>query len=845
LRQKLDYIDLENWRGLNTKSSPSLVDNAQLVVAKNTDHFSEYGALTKPPGMSRILSSIYTESAAARQISWVGFYKAPDLNGQILRHVIVAAGTKLHRIDSGSLTALTGSSDHAVPSARTEGLFATSAQFDDLLLIQNQDPDLIGKGDFPVKYDGSEIQRWGLLAPGSLETVRETFSSASSFTTSGVTASNESTTTQDGAAVKINKTSTSQVNGDLTKTIAAVSIDNTITNRGLIYIYIPRGQLKNFAEGSTKAVEIFLGPDLTTNYYTFSKDKGSLFEGWNAIFLNFYNKLNNEATAAEDIDDPEVTITGSPGTSSLNNLRLRINSATASTTITGVVWDKFVTFDKGALVATESSSSASLNTFKINSKYKYKVTFVNKYGHESNAGPESRLIKLSAAKDQIDLTDIPVSTDPQVVARKLYRTVNGGEIFLFLDTIENNTVTTYSDITSDISNSVGVPQLGQVSPPLEGDISDDNNPPPQSGIVFKWQRTVFLAGMPDRPDVIVWSEDDEPESFPTLNESRLDAKITAIYEAYSGLVIETELGKWQVSGDNPDFQFNKVINNIGCVGRRAAGEARVSGYAVDRDGVRLYDLNNPIKISEVIRDKFDGFNKQNIELIHSCHSKNRNAILFFIPDSAGDYTSNNFIYQYPLDQIANGYWWQLDLPSSVNPLHVREIEDSNGDFHLYMGGDDGMIYELFNSDSKNWINAGGSTSAITFEATTDWIRLAVASNVRDPERSAGAYSGRIQPRFIELRYSGDASTWTVKVDTGNGPSQTTPTGTTTVSLAFASGETALRYPVPPIQAGEYVKLTIKNEQLNVAGTITGLRLYYNVQPGTFPIETGQLIDQSP
>ena len=832
MREKLAYIDFTNWRGLATKTTPDLTDEAQLGVAINTDHFTEYGGISKPPGMRRVLSSIYTEGGVAKQMSWVSLYKAPDLNGQILRHVLVAGGTKIHKIETdGSLTALTGTGE-PITETRTEGLFHSAAQFDEFLLIQNQDPDLVGRGDTPIKYDGADVQRWGIVAPGSTETVLEAFASASSFTVSGGTATNESTTTRDGASVKINKTSTAQVNGDLTKTLSSFSINNSIPNRGLVWCYIPRGQLPNFAQGTaTPAIQVFIGPDLTTNYYTFARDRGALIEGWNPIYLNFYNKLNNVADSADDLDDPEVTVTGSPGTSNLTQVRFRINSSSAATTITGVVWDRFATFDVGALTAAQSSSSVVDNVFSANSLYKYRVVFVSKYGHTSNAGPESRILKNTSARDEIDLTSIPTSDDPQVIARELYRTVNNGEIFLFVDTIDNNSATTYTDTTSDVG-------LGQTSAPLEGDVSDDNTPPVQAGIVKKWQRTIFLAGLPDRPDVLLYSEDDEPESFPTLNEVRLDAKITALYETYSGLVVETELGKWQVSGENPDFRFNKVINNIGCVGRRAAGDARVSGYAVDRDGMRLYDLNNPIKISEVIRDKFDAdFDKSNLELMHTAHSKNRNCILMFVANSSGDYTDENYIYQYPLDQVANGWWWELQLPSTINPLHITEIEDTDGTFRLYLGGDDGMVYELFASGQKNWVRSDGQAVAITTQFQTKYLRLGSTDEVQN----AQGYSGRVLPRFVELRWDGDVpATWTLTVETADGPDQTTATATSTISFAFTSTvgkNSLLRLPVPMIQSGEYVRLTIANSELGVAGTITGARLYYRVFAGAFPNES--------
>jgi len=832
MREPLNYLDLSNFKGLATKTTPDLTDDAQLEVATNCDLFEQYGGVGKPPGMSRVFASIYTEGGIAQSVSWTALYKAADLNGQILRHILVAAGTKLHRVASdGTLTALTGTGT-SVTETRTAGLFHVSATFDDFLLIQNQDPDLVGRGNTPVKYDGNDILRWGIVAPGSTETVQESFGTSSSFTLSGITVSNETTTTQDGAATRVNKTSTAQVNGDLTKTLTSFTIINTVPNRAQVHLYIPRGSLSKLSQGTTKSVEIRIGPNLTTDYYEFTRDRGALFEGWNAIPLNFYGLLNNVADAADDVDDPEVSVTGTPGTSGLTAVRFRINTASATDTVSGLVWDRFVTFDVGAPTVTESILGADADpVFAVGSEYKYKVLFRGKTGHRSNAGPESAILEMLSPRDQVDLTALPVSTDPQIVSRDIYRTVNGGEIFLFVDSVENNSATTYTDTTEDIG-------LGQTSPPLEGDVSDDNTPPPQAGIVVRWQRTMFLAGMPDRPEVIVWSDDDEPESFPTLNESRLDAKITAIYETYSGLVVETELGKWQVTGDNPDFQFNKVIAGIGCVGRRAAGSSRISGWSVDRDGMRLYDLNNPIKISEVIRDKFDDlFNKANIELLHSTHSKRRNCILMFVANASAVYTGNNFIYQYPLDQVAAGWWWELSLPSTINPLHVAEVEDTNGDFHLYMGGDDGMLYELFDEDSKNWVRVDGQTVAIETTFQTKYIRLGSTDDVQN----AQGYTGRVLPRFVELRWDGDLpATWTVTVDTADGNDQATPTDTETLTFNFTTTvgrSSLLRLPVPMTQPAEFVRITVSNSQLDVAGIITGLRMYYRVQPGAFPVES--------
>jgi hypothetical protein len=817
-RQRLPFIELGNWGGLNTKSNNESLQDTQLRDAKNVDFFKEYGSVAKIAGSSRVLASVYSESSVTKPISWVGFYKAADLNGEILRHVLVAAGTILARVESaGTLTTLTGSGK-PITETRTSGLYHDSARFGDFLFISNQNPALIGSGDTMVKYNGSEILRWGVVAPGNAETTIETFSSISGWTTiDGGTWATDTTTTQDGTALKVTGVTATAT---LQKTIGAFVIDATVNEARIrLYVYIPRGQIDNIAQSDAVVIRVGSDTDVNNNYYQFNYNIGNLQEGWTRLDLD----LNLEANDVGTGSPASISTTGSPSASNLRTFRIAL-SAKAGKTLDGVRFDRFIYLDAGVPTLAQGATGSVFSNAAV---YKYVTTFVSKTGHESNAGPESDTLTLTLARAAISLTSIPTSTDPQVIARKIYRTVNGGNVFLFIDTIEDNTTTTYSDTTADTA-------IGSTQPPFAGDISDDNSPPPDAGIVKVWQRTVFLSGDPSSPFSVFFSADDEGESFPTLNVTNLDDRVTGMYETYSGLVVETETGKWQVTGSNPDFRFDKIINQIGCVGRRANGETRIQGWSIDRDGVRLYDLNEPVKISEVIRDKFSTeFDTENIELTHSAHSKSNNLITMFVPDSSGNYTSDNYIYQYPLDDISRGWWSQLSLPSSINVQHVVEIENSDGDFEFLAGATDGMLYKLFDPASKNWATAT-STEAITTTLKTKWFRLGGLG--AESEQA----TGRVQPRFVEIRKSGDNATWTCVVETANGDNQTTVTASKTISFAFGTNDSLLRMPVPSMQAGEYFRLTLTNSQASVSSTLSGIRVYFHVLPGQFAIEPGDL-----
>lgn len=835
-RPRIPFVDLINFIGLNTKSSELVKNDLSLSVSNNTDLFRKYGATSKPYGSSRVLAAPYTEEGSTRKISWVGFWKNTSLNGQTDRQVLCAAGSKLHKLNGTSFTALTGTG-FKITETWLEGLPHMAARANDLMFITNQNPDLIGNGNTLVKYDGNEISRWGLQGPGNEPNVTHRIGTVGATPPTGPnntwiptngTAVADSITTRDGSAISLTKTSTSSTNAYIESVLATPLSANSDHNGSIsVYVFIPLGELTKLA--AANAVDIYMGsttqvssgitiPNFTTNYYRWQVPIGELFEGWNLI------TLGTSTTVGAEAYDSRLTIAGAVTLTNLQSVRLGINSTANATLPAGIRWSLLQSFTRGNLTAAEGTAGSGFATGDI---FSYKVTFVTKQGFESNAGPKSADLTLTAGRDDISLTNIPVSNDTQVIARKIYRTVAGGSLWIYIDRLEDNTTTTYTDSTLD-------EEVGVTSPPEAGDVSIDNSLPPSGGIIKFWRRTMFMAGDPSNPQSVYFSEADEPEGFPQLNIFTLDSKVTAIYETYSALIVETELGKWQVTGENPDFRFDKIINNIGCVGRRAAGETRIMGWAIDRDGLRLYDANNPVKISEPIRDKFAEFTKTHLEYTHSRHSKNDNAILMCVP-GATQYSINadNYVYQYPIDEVGQGWWWKLVLPSSVNILDLEEIEDDDGEFHLYFGSTDGMLYELFDRDAKSWATAT-SSEAITTTITTKWMRLGQLGEQSD------FATGRVAPRLIEMVTDGDACTWNVTIETATGPNQTTPTSTVMVPIVFGDdNERMMRYPIKgSLQPGEFVRITATQGTADVHSEILAFRLYFHVQPGQHAIETG-------
>jgi hypothetical protein len=122
------------------------------------------------------------------------------------------------------------------------------------------------------------------------------------------------------------------------------------------------------------------------------------------------------------------------------------------------------------IVAPGALSVAIGTATGLTGSYYYQVTFVTPVG-ETEAGTVSTVITPSNQK--VSLTNIPVSTDPSVTGRNIYRTVAAGTGLKYLVTnILNNTATTYTDSIVDGSLGVTAPLVNSTGGQyvIDGDI---------------------------------------------------------------------------------------------------------------------------------------------------------------------------------------------------------------------------------------------------------------------------------------------------------------------------------------------------------------------------------------
>lgn len=108
----------------------------------------------------------------------------------------------------------------------------------------------------------------------------------------------------------------------------------------------------------------------------------------------------------------------------------------------------------GALSLTQTGNAGGLSIG--GGGYDYGVTFVTAAGVTTGGAFAGRII-LTAGHPSVDVEGIPISPDPNVTGRTIYRTSNGGSDYKAVTHLTNNTVTGFLDTIADGSRDEAMP----------------------------------------------------------------------------------------------------------------------------------------------------------------------------------------------------------------------------------------------------------------------------------------------------------------------------------------------------------------------------------------------------
>lgn len=741
--------------GMNSRYNAETVVAEALLSQQNMDTFEEFRALGKVPGSTAVAAnSGYGAVRSLHQFEWT------DLDGVRKRHQLeLAAFGVLQRIESGGALTLL--------RAGLTGEALCDAVMQERLFLSSPNQRALPTGG--LRYDGTNVRNWGVVAPGQEQVVRHALDDHTLWTGSAdVTKSNSTVSRDGGGSVRVDKTGVASTEAYIEDAGLALDLTGAGAGTAFIYLFIPNGGLQALS-GAATSVELRIGNAGLTNANRYRFGTGSLVPGWN--LLSF-------VLAAPDAIDGTGAALGA-----VDTVRLRLETPSAVTTFTGFLWDRLYTTTDGQLEATLGAVGTPTGTLS------YRVTFLTETGVESNGGVAS--VPLSVALRNVELNGIPVSGDPQVIARRIYRDLNGDSIYRFVMQLDDNLTTTATDTLAAAS-------LGEATMPIAGDDEIDNSPPTRFSDCVAFGNRIFGIDADNRS--IVWvSEINGPETFRLIDQFTVTDELAALTPQGLGLLLIGRDQAYVLLGDGVSTPFSAEEWNpqLGANSFRCATRAKGMTFTMrEAEAYLVADPRDPWYFSGPIQDQLDAIaDPTGVFLLHD---RSRYRMLVFDGVSgvvrswqygtlaAGRVQGDNTAGIDHQD-LRIAAWSSLSLPASAVPLCAALVERDAESPECWVGCSDGRVYRLQDPAATSWATDFG-TEPIVAEFESHAL----------PIGEGDGFIGRGEPRYLILDATSPvASTWecTISLLTH---AQGKVLKTRTFNVALPAGDSSPRISVPPI-----------------------------------------------
>jgi hypothetical protein len=330
----------------------------------------------------------------------------------------------------------------------------------------------------------------------------------------------------------------------------------------------------------------------------------------------------------------------------------------------------------------------------LTGSFRYGVTFAIMTGTRvvSESGMSDPSLAVTLTAQQGALSSIPVSLQPGVNARRIWRTLNGGEEFFLAGTISDNTTTTFNDNTSDEEAAAGLllPELGQ---PPGATISDYI----EETIVWK-DRAWALSH--NEPDKVRYSDNGVAYAWP--EENFVNAKpVGADLEGGTGFLArrdELGIGKRRkfmkvIGNDESDFEVLGVHDDVGIWAPRSCVVIRDVGYFLAEDGVYEFGPRGVLPLSrEKVHPWFttdDYFNRAKFHEAFANYNQRLDGYQLFLA-SAGSEVIDRWVF---LDMKTRN-WYGPHKTAAFTPTCASVFEDNDGLVVPVLGDEDGQIWRM-------------------------------------------------------------------------------------------------------------------------------------------------------
>ncbi len=214
-------------------------------------------------------------------------------------------------------------------------------------------------------------------------------------------------------------------------------------------------------------------------------------------------------------------------------------------------------------------TAAASTSGVLSGTYQYYIVFGNAKGVRSMPSPISNAVMVMA--QQISLTAIPVSPDSQVTLREIYRAGGTSNQIRLCGSLANNTVTTFTDNTSDTT--LSLTQMQQAN-----DVA-----PPGASVLLHHLNRLFLGGFGLTPYRVWFSTYGKPEYFPAIQKDlaldgsyfdvppQFDDPIVGLSSTGSALVIGRKKSIYIALGVGEDVRQLRIrpVATIGVASHRS------------------------------------------------------------------------------------------------------------------------------------------------------------------------------------------------------------------------------------------------------------------------------------
>ena len=291
-----------------------------------------------------------------------------------------------------------------------------------------------------------------------------------------------------------------------------------------------------------------------------------------------------------------------------------------------------------------------------NNEYRYKVSFVNEAGSESPLSEPTQKIVWETldidkgtntyANRACPVMQIPVGPTG-TIARRLYRTNNGGSTFNFLDTITNNTDEIYVDFREDS-------QLGAQAP----NDSDSVIFPALGGrFTATFKNCLFIDGGIADGSRLYFSQPNQPDTFKDSNffdvGTREGGDITGFEVYYNSLLVFREQAIDLIRGDAINgFELVPFVSGIGTKSHHAIVNVPTIGIMFfGQDGI--YSISGGLdggsnlniqKISDPIQQYIERVSLDGLPSVISIYSSQWREVHFYAPLDDGNQLTHGIIY---------------------------------------------------------------------------------------------------------------------------------------------------------------------------------------------------------